>query len=138
MPGTASGQGLAVSGKSGSPVRYADGTIQLAWSDLVSTGFGTPWGQTRNWTNGAGYASPGGNGTGMVDTQVPYLMQADGSTSNTIVLIASGTDAEYFDYNGSVYTSRFFSQNQLSYDAGTDTWTFTDTTGNRIAFEGFG
>jgi hypothetical protein len=43
----------------------------LAATDLHSDGFGTPWGQTRSWSNGPGYATGGDNGNGWVDTYTP-------------------------------------------------------------------
>ncbi len=33
-------------------MRYGDGVVKLAETDLHSDGFGFPWGQTRAWTNG--------------------------------------------------------------------------------------
>jgi hypothetical protein len=51
----------------GNPVRYADGVVTIAESDLHSDGFGFPLGQTRSWTNGPGYASGSVNGNGWVD-----------------------------------------------------------------------
>src|SRR5262249_22666551 len=62
------------------PVRYADGVVTIAETDLHSDGFGFPWGQTRSWTNGPGYAAGSDNGSGWVDTYTPHLIQADGST----------------------------------------------------------
>jgi hypothetical protein len=47
------------SDSSDAPVRYADGVVTLAETDLHSDGFGFPWGQTRSWTNGPGYATGG-------------------------------------------------------------------------------
>src|SRR5581483_7290508 len=67
------------------PVRYADGVVTIAETDLHSDGFGFPWGQTRSWTNGQGYTQGGDNGNGWVDTYIPHLIQADGSTNNTLI-----------------------------------------------------
>src|SRR4029079_6158505 len=33
------------------PVRYFDGVINSRMVDLASDGFGSPWTQTRSWTN---------------------------------------------------------------------------------------
>src|SRR5579875_1738968 len=57
------------------PVRYADGVVSIAETDLHSDGFGFPWGQTRSWTNGQGYTQGGDNGNGWVDTYIPHLIQ---------------------------------------------------------------
>lgn len=57
------------------PVRYFDGTVAIGATDLQSNGFGIPWGQTRSWTNAAGYEATAVNGIGWVGTQLPYLLQ---------------------------------------------------------------
>jgi hypothetical protein len=51
--------------KTGNPIRYFDGVVQLAMGDLESDGFGVPWGQNRTWTNGVGYYVKNNNGWGM-------------------------------------------------------------------------
>src|SRR5579884_1667491 len=79
------------------PVRYADGVATIATTDLHSSGFGFDWGQTRTWSNGAGYATGSDNGSGWVDTYTPHLIQADGSTSNTLIFLANGNTAFYYD-----------------------------------------
>jgi hypothetical protein len=79
------------------PVRYADGVATIAATDLHADGFGFPWGQTRTWTNGPGYATGSDNGSGWVDTYTPHLIQADGATNNTLIYIANGDTAYYFD-----------------------------------------
>jgi RHS repeat-associated protein len=103
------------SGFSSQPVRYFDGTVKLSTTDLGSSGFGTSWGQTRSWTNNPGYAANGVNGTGTVDVQMPYLLQASGDNS-TIAVVTNGTTARYFDStSGGPYTPRFFSQEKLQH-----------------------
>ncbi len=78
----------------------------IAETDLHSGGFGFPWGQTRTWSNGPGYATGSDNGNGWVDTYTPHLIQADGSTSNTLIVIANGDTAYYFDLVNGVYQPR--------------------------------
>jgi hypothetical protein len=78
---TTNADGDSSSGASSFPVRYADGVAQIAGTDLASWGFGTRWAQTRSWTNGPGYAADGVNGVGWVDTQMPYLLQIDGTST---------------------------------------------------------
>src|SRR5437588_362459 len=70
------------------PVRYFDGVVSMVMPDLASFGFGTPWGQTRSWTNGPGYATQGVNGNGVVDSEIPYLLRMD-DAGNTVVAIAN-------------------------------------------------
>jgi hypothetical protein len=119
------------------PVRYADGVVTIAETDVRSTGFGFPWGQTRSWTNGAGYAVNSDNGSGWVDTQTPQLLQADGSTNNTLIVINNGTSADYFDLVDGAYQPRFDDPSQLTYNSSTDTYTLLDSEGDQITFTGF-
>jgi hypothetical protein len=67
--------------------------VAFAEIDLHSSGFGFDWGQTRTWTNGPGYATGSDNGSGWVDTYTPHLIQADGQTSNTLLLLTNGDTA---------------------------------------------
>jgi hypothetical protein len=67
--------------------------IAFAQTDPHSSGFGFDWGQTRTWTNGPDYATRSDNGSGWVDTYTPHLMQADGQTSNMLLLLTNGETA---------------------------------------------
>ncbi len=120
------------------PVRYADGVVTIAQTDLHSDGFGFPWGQTRSWTNGPGYATGSDNGSGWVDTYTPHLLQADGSTNNTIIFIANGNTAFYYDLVNGIYQPRINDGSQLTYNSSNDTFTLIDTLGDQIVFDGFG
>jgi hypothetical protein len=71
----------APSPSSEAPVRYADGVIHYRMVDLASDGFGTPWTQSRSWTNGTGYAGDSLNGVGTVDSQMPHLADLGGGRS---------------------------------------------------------
>jgi RHS repeat-associated protein len=117
-------------------IRYFDGAIKLNTSDLASNGFGTPWGQTRSWASNPAYAPPtiSPNGHGWIDTQLPFLIPVNGPP-RSIALVTSGTDARYFDLNGSVYTPRFFYQEQLRPMG--NQFLLTDTTGNQFTFYDF-
>jgi len=57
------------SGFSSHPVRYSDGAVYLAATDLEADGGGIPWGVTRQWTNAPGYYRWNTVGTGMVIDQ---------------------------------------------------------------------
>src|SRR5205085_6224715 len=54
--------GAPAPGFSDSGVRYADGAVRLPEADVSSGGFGTGWGQTRNWTNVPDYDRGSFNG----------------------------------------------------------------------------
>src|SRR5579883_2482437 len=124
------------SSSTGQPVRYADGVVTIAETDLYSAGFGFPWAQTRSWTNGPGYSN-GVNGNGWVDTYTPQLIQADGSTNNTLIVIANGTTAYYFTLVNGSYQAAFGDPSQLTYNSSNDTYTLIDGVGDQIVFDGF-
>ena len=119
-------------------MRYADGVATIAETDLHSNGFGFPWGQTRAWTNGPGYATNSDNGSGWVDTYTPHLLQADGSTNNTLIFIANGNTAYYYDLVNGVYQPRIDDGSKLTYNSANDTYTIIDTQGDQIVLDGFG
>jgi RHS repeat-associated protein len=120
---------------SGDPVRFADGTLKLTTTDVESTGFGIHWGQSRSWTNMPGYWASGSNGSGNVDLQLPYLRQ--NAAGNEIIVITNGTDARYFDQNGSTYTPRMYLQETLTHDTANQQFVLTDTQGDVIRFWDF-
>jgi hypothetical protein len=134
------GSGNLASGpaqNSDNPVRYADGVATIAETDLHSDGFGFPWAQTRTWTNGPGYATNSDNGSGWVDTYIPHLLQADGSTNNTLILITNGDTAYYYDLVNGVYQPRIDDGSTLTHNSD-DTYTLIDTSGDTIVLDGFG
>jgi hypothetical protein len=110
--------------------------VELAETDLHSDGFGVPWGQTRAWTNGPGYATNSDNGNGWVDTYIPHLIQADGSTNDTLILLDNGNTAYYDLVNGN-YLPRLDDGSQLTYDSVNDIYTLIDTSGDTLVFDGF-
>jgi RHS repeat-associated protein len=116
-------------------VRDYDGTVKLSTTDLASDGFGTSWGQSRSWTNGPGYAAGSFNGSGMVDWQLPFLLQVNGM--NTLAVVSSGTDARFYDLVNGSYQARFFVLDQLTYNSANQEFVLTDTAGNQIRFSDF-
>jgi hypothetical protein len=113
-------------------IRYADGLVEVSADDLSSDGYGMPWGQTRIWTSGA-YGARSYVGSGWMDAQLPYLLQAAGS--NNTLLAVTGDNARYFDYNGSAYVERYFLADTLA--AGTGEFILTDTAGDQWHFWDF-
>lgn len=141
QPGSLTQANPAASGNvpsnlSDAPVNYFNGVVQLSTTELSSDGFGMPWGQTVSWTNGAGYASNSDNGNGIVDTQTPYLLAVNGTT--TLAEISKGTSAEYFDLVNGTYQPRFFDQSTLVYNSSTNQYVLTDESGDQLVFWGFG
>jgi RHS repeat-associated protein len=115
-------------------VRYNDGVVRVATTDLEADGFGMPWGQTRSWSNGPGYATGSANGSGWVDTQLPSLQQAG---PNTVVEVSNSTTARYFDLVGGTYQPRFYDQSQLVYQSSSKQFVLTDSSGDQIHFYDF-
>jgi hypothetical protein len=100
---------------------------------------GTPWGQTRSWSNSPGYAAGGSNGSGWVDTQLPHLLRGDGATDTTLVAVANANASFYFDQVGGSYQGRFFDQSKLVHNTtGTNhEFDLTDTSGGVTRFDDF-
>jgi hypothetical protein len=117
-------------------VRYTDGVIQLNMTDLSSAGFGTPWGMTRNWTNGASYIISGSLlGNGIVASQMPYLQSY--STGSALTLVTSGTNVRFFDLSGSVYNERYFLTDKLVPNTSTHDFTLVDGSAKVLKFYDF-
>jgi RHS repeat-associated protein len=112
------------------PVRYADGVIRLTFEDLRSDGYGFAWGQTRSWSNANAYSRRSYNGTGMVDSETPVLLQ----TTTGVVINSNSTVAHFFDLNGSSYAPRYFYADTFTFNASTNTFTDTDLQGDQIQF----
>ncbi len=122
------------SGFSTNPVQFSNGVVATSFTDLPSNNSGLPTGLTREWTNGPNY-STGVNGSGMVFTQLPHLLQGSGGT---IEAIANGTTVRYFDPDGfGGYTERYYGLDTLSVDYSGTTITETDPRGDQITFNGF-
>jgi RHS repeat-associated protein len=123
------------------PVRYFDGTVYLKFNDLTSNGLGEPWGQTRSWTNAAGYAAVdfaghpmGYNGNGMVDMQLPFVLT--NANFSTAIVITSGTSMLVFDnINSTNPTPRFFVTDRFLHANGE--FVLSDNAGNQTHFYDF-
>jgi YD repeat-containing protein len=136
----APGLPVAPSGFGPANVRYADGAVKVSSPDLGSSGFGVPWGQSRSWTNAPGYAASNLNGNGTVIAQLPFLSQ---DSAGTIAVIANGTTARFFDFNGmpgmgGSYTERFYLQETLTDNTSSNEFVLTDSTGQQLHFYDFG
>jgi RHS repeat-associated protein len=121
-------------------VRYFDGVVQLAWTDLRSDGFGAVCDQRRSWSNANynpldfAFGRPrGDNGSGMVVEQLPYLT-GHGSHNLDLYVITSATSARIYDWDTSdpQLGPRFFTKDQLAFTDGE--YVLTDTAGNQIHF----
>ena len=125
-------------------VRYFDGVVQLAWTDLRSDGFGAVCDQRRSWSNGDynpldfTFGRPrSDNGSGMVVEQLPYLT-GHGSHNFDLYVITSATSARIYDWDtsdpqlGPRLVPRFFTKDQLAFTDGE--YVLTDTAGDQTHF----
>ncbi|MBX9582001.1 MAG: hypothetical protein K2X87_16980 [Gemmataceae bacterium] len=121
------------------PVRYGDGVVQYAETDLSSGGFGADWGVTRSWTNESVYSQGQNVGRGWVIGQTPSLLRQTGMAGETLTAVASGTDLRYFDKptGSSTYTARSGALDALVYDSTAGQFVLTDPTGQVIRFWDF-
>src|SRR4029077_14535643 len=112
-------------------VRSCDAVVRQSDTELSSSGFGTSWGQSVNWTNDPGYAASTFGGNHTVTTQQPYLRQ---DAAGTVAVITNGSTARFFDSNGGSYSPRFYLQEKLTHNAHDHQFTLTDTTGQQLVF----
>lgn len=96
-------------------------------------GFGTDFGVTPTWSNGASIHS-GAGGRGVSVAQLPQLRQFDAST----FVVTDGAVTRWFDKqpDGS-YLERSFFQDTLTLDAVNHQFTFTSSEGESITFHDF-
>jgi RHS repeat-associated protein len=123
---------------SGAPVRYTDGVIQLATTDLESSGFGAAWGLSRSWTNDATYLDHVVAGSGWVSHQLPHL-HGLGLLPGSIALVTSGSNAAYFNSSdqGQTFTAELFPPQTITYNAAAQEYVLTDTAGDILRFVDF-
>jgi hypothetical protein len=113
------------------PVRYGDGVLTYSATDLGSAGGGLPWGVTRSWTNGLGYAAGTTLGGGWVMNSAPRLVPS----GESLAVVLNGTTAWWFDPDGyGGYAERHPQGTRLTFDPGTDEYVLTDGTGATIRF----
>jgi RHS repeat-associated protein len=115
------------------PVNALTGTTMVQ-TPTVQSGGADPMTPALDWTNGAN-GMGGFNGSGIFNTNQPYLDQINGG--NTIAVVTGGTDTTYFDLINGTYTPRFFSQDQLNHVSSTNQFVYTDTLGDSITFNDF-
>ncbi|HUY92555.1 MAG TPA: hypothetical protein VMV10_27700 [Pirellulales bacterium] len=96
------------------PVRYLNGEIRLAVTDLSSAGFGADFGQTRIFSNRLGGDYDAGNGYNWLVRQLPRAYQQ----GTAAVMILRGTrSALWFDLVSGVYVGRYGTKFTLTHDA---------------------
>jgi hypothetical protein len=73
-------------------VRYATGEIVHYAQDLISSGFGTPWGHTRSFANRLSETTNVGNGYNWQVKEWPYLVILD----DAIAVMGQATEVRWF------------------------------------------
>ena len=115
-----------MSASTGNPIRYATGALELAATDLYSSGFGAPWGHARTYghrlfQNGGLDSYDGVNGRNWFVATAPYLVEtAEGSDGGAIAVMGNINATLWFDFLGSApveYVNRFGGPETLEHDA---------------------
>ncbi len=138
------------------PVYYSDGVVNQSETDLSSSGFGSPWGVTRNWTNSSEATYLPSDWTGaseeyqvygnsVVENQFARLISTTNSDGNSSIGIATnGNDTFWFDLIGSgpsaAYVPRLASNGSLTTSTnvtGQTQFCWTSTTDDVTQFYGF-
>jgi autotransporter-associated beta strand protein len=114
-------------------VRLSDGIVNYATTDFSLPGVGFAITVGRVWTDQPGLVVNPSFGNGEIMTQLPYLIQ----TAGTMIAVIDAQPYYFDQLSSGVFTERFFGQEQLIYNRGSDKYTFTDTTGTQFVFNGF-
>lgn len=123
-----------IGGESGSPVRYFNGEIQLAMTDLSASGFGAEFGQTRIFSNRLGGDVDYGNGYNWLVRQLPQLVQQG---VDTILVLRGTRSALWFDLRSGVYIGRYGTKYTLTHDTGTGAFKLAAPNGAITVFNDF-
>ena len=124
------------------PVRYLDGAVEYYETDLLSNALGTPWGQTRSWSQSTAFAS-NLNGNGW---DVSILPQIKSLSSTQLAVVFSGTEQSVFNLTNGTWLPSSFLANTLTSitlpnpagSGNVNGFECADTTGQQYAFYGVG
>ncbi|MGH7139896.1 MAG: hypothetical protein ACREHD_29510, partial [Pirellulales bacterium] len=116
------------------PVRYGNGEITLATTDLSAAGFGQEFGHTRIFSNRLGGDWDYGNGYNWLIRQLPKLVQIGG---NSIMVVRGTRSTVWFDLVNGVYVGRYGTKNTLTHDATAGVFNFVAPNGQLTAFNDF-
>lgn len=96
-------------GASKRPIRYGNGEIQMSVRDLISAGFGQPWGHTRYYTNRLAESDDFGNGYNWVVEQWPYVTDQ----GDSLAVVWTPQHAVWFDKVSGSFIARYGAQHTL-------------------------
>jgi RHS repeat-associated protein len=112
-------------------VRYGNGAVIQEMSDLCTSGFGLPWGQTRSYASTLSGVGNVGNGNNWQVAQWPYLVFP---SATTVVLMGQANNELWFDLVGSAYVPRFNVRQTLLLNSVTNTYELVDLDGSVSTF----
>jgi len=121
-------------GCSAAPVRYFNGEVQLAVTDLEIGGYGKPWQHRRVYSNQLSSNANFGNGYNWLVEQWPYLIQyGDGS----VTVVRGTTQSLWFDPSGGGYVGRYGAKSALTHDTTNHLFVLALPTGEQWTFQDF-
>lgn len=123
-----------IPGDSDRPVRYGNGEITLATTDLSAAGFGQEFGHTRIFSNRLGGDWDYGNGYNWLVRQLPKLLQLG---ANTVMVVRGTRSTDWFDLVNGVYVGRYGTKNTLAHDSVTGVFNFAAPNGQLTVFNDF-
>ncbi|HUY35939.1 MAG TPA: RHS repeat-associated core domain-containing protein [Pirellulales bacterium] len=120
------------------PVRFSTGEIVYSSVDVVSNGFGAPWGHTRSFKSRMTVSADIGQGYNWVVAEWPHLRQLldAGGTLTGAVLMGDPAGELYFDLVGGQYVGRWNITETLTLDSNAAIFTLIDVNGNVTRFGG--
>ncbi|MBX3452388.1 MAG: hypothetical protein KF777_22720 [Planctomycetaceae bacterium] len=126
---------------SGEPIRYSSGEALISAQDVVSNGFGKPWGHTRSFSGRKmlggklGVPETIGNGYNWEVAEWPFLVldRSSGGINpvsvSQIVVQGRAQQAIWFDRSGDSLVARFGLTHAMEYVAETESFRMTDPEG---------
>lgn len=121
------------------PVRFSTGEIIYSSVDVVSNGFGQPWGHTRSFASRLTESTDIGQGFNWVVAEWPQLRPLIDSSGNLTGAVLMGDPAGqlFFDLVGGQFVGRFNITETLTLNSAQTIFTLTDLNGNVTRFQGF-
>lgn len=114
LTGTAPGIIAGDGGSGPGGIRYFDGLPTWSKGDLVSDGYGTPWGLTRTYSPGQAYQGPNWFGNGVQALGMPFLYQ--NPNNGNVLASLSSCDVRVFEPDDSVFGSRSYLNETLTHN----------------------
>ncbi|HEX7375606.1 MAG TPA: RHS repeat-associated core domain-containing protein [Pirellulales bacterium] len=120
---------------SGRPVRYGNGEITLAVTDLSALGFGLDFTHTRIFSNRLADDTDFGNGYNWLIRDLPHLVEIG---ADTVMVVRGTRSTNWFDLIDGVYVARFGTKNTLTHNPASGTFSFAVPNGQVTTFNDFG